>query len=207
MPSKVSKNKKPLEIEKIEEPENKMTKQQQKEKLKLELALLNSDSEIEEESPVIERVKNIKQKDSSSKCVAFPSRTFDSDKSCSLNTQNYANEVKEIKAKRERTEKQKEQFQKALEVKKLNAERRKEEQRLKEEQEKAELEKKIISKAISLKKKQIKKQQVLDEISDDETPIEKIKKPKKPPVPAPAASPLERLHPASIAPPKYVFFN
>ena len=79
MPSKVSKNKKPLEIEKIEEPENKMTKQQQREKLKLELAILNSDSEIEEESPVIERVKNIKQKDSSSKCVAFPSRTFDSE--------------------------------------------------------------------------------------------------------------------------------
>jgi len=64
MPSKVSKNKKPLEIEKIEEPDNKMNKQQQREKLKLELALLNSDSEIEEESPVIERVKNIKQKDS-----------------------------------------------------------------------------------------------------------------------------------------------
>jgi hypothetical protein len=183
MPSKVSKNKKPLEIVKIEESlDDKLTKQQQREKLKNELALLNSDSEeIEEESPVIERVKNIKQKDSS------------------LNTQNYANEVKEIKAKRERTEKQKEQFQKALEVKKLNAERRKEEQRLKEEQDKAELEKKIISKAISLKKKQIKKQQVLDEISDDETPIEKIKKPSKKPPPGPA--------PASIAQSKYVFFN
>ena len=37
MPSKVSKNKKPLEIEKIEEPDNKMNKQQQREKLKLEL--------------------------------------------------------------------------------------------------------------------------------------------------------------------------
>ena len=188
MPSKVSKNKKPLEIEKIEEPDNKMNKQQQREKLKLELALLNSDSEIEEESPVIERVKNIKQKDSEVKDSPSDTQSY---------TQTKAKRQSSGHAglRRERTEKQKEQFQRALEVKKLNAERRKEEQRHKEEQEKAELEKKIISKAISLKKKQIKKQQVLDEISDDETPIEKIKKPSKEP---PAAS---------IAPPKYVFFN
>ena len=126
MPSKVSKNKKPLEIEKNEEPDNKMNKQQQKEgpvleqllseseSKVLELALLNSDSDIEEESPVIERVKNIKQKDSVKIVKDSPS-----------DTQSYT----QTKAKRERTEKQKEQFQKALEVKKLNAERRKEEQR------------------------------------------------------------------------------
>ena len=76
MPSKVSKNKKPLEIEKIEEPENKMNKQQQREKLKLELALLNSDSEIEEESPVIERVKNIKQKDSEIKDSPLDTQSY-----------------------------------------------------------------------------------------------------------------------------------
>ena len=59
MPSKVSKNKKPVEIEKIEEKLN-----SDSESKVLELALLNSDSDIEEENPVIERVKNIKQKDS-----------------------------------------------------------------------------------------------------------------------------------------------
>ena len=37
------------------------------------------------------------------------------------------------------------------------------------------LEAKIVKKAISIKKKQIKKEAALDEISDDETPIQKIK--------------------------------
>ena len=37
------------------------------------------------------------------------------------------------------------------------------------------LENKIVKKAISIKKRQIKKEAALDEISDDETPMEKIK--------------------------------
>lgn len=37
------------------------------------------------------------------------------------------------------------------------------------------LEERIIKKAVSIKKKQIKKQAVLEEISDDDTPMEKIK--------------------------------
>ena len=37
-------------------------------------------------------------------------------------------------------------------------------------------EEKLIKKAIAIKKKQIKKQAILDEISDDDTPIQKIKK-------------------------------
>ena len=37
------------------------------------------------------------------------------------------------------------------------------------------LEQKIVKKAISIKKRQIKKEAALDEISDDETPMEKIK--------------------------------
>ena len=57
MPSKVSKNKKPLEIEKIEEKLN-----SDSESKVLELALLNSDSDIEEESPIIEKVKETKIK-------------------------------------------------------------------------------------------------------------------------------------------------
>jgi len=47
-------------------------------------------------------------------------------------------------------------------------------QKEKEQQEK--LERKIVLKEISIKKKQIKKQAVLDEICDDDTPIEIIKK-------------------------------
>ena len=48
------------------------------------------------------------------------------------------------------------------------------------------LEQKVVRKAISIKKKQIKKEAVLEEISDDETPIQKIKEiAKKNPAPQP----------------------
>jgi hypothetical protein len=49
----------------------------------------------------------------------------------------------------------------------LRARQEADEQKLKEE--------KIVKKAIAIKKKQIKKNAVLDEISDDDTPLEKIK--------------------------------
>ena len=45
--------------------------------------------------------------------------------------------------------------------------------------EKKAIEEKIVKKALSIKKKEIKKQEILDEISDDETPIEQIKVPVK----------------------------
>ena len=45
--------------------------------------------------------------------------------------------------------------------------------------EKKAIEEKIVKKALSIKKKEIKKQEILDEISDDETPIEKVKIPIK----------------------------
>ena len=72
------------------------------------------------------------------------------------------NDIKDIKAKRPRTEKQIEAFKKAQENRAKNI-------LLKKEQGK---------KALSIKKKQINKQYdlaVLDQISDDETPIEEIK--------------------------------
>ena len=56
------------------------------------------------------------------------------------------------------------------------------------------LEDKIVKKAISIKKKQIKKEAVLDEISDDETPIQKIKEIAK-----------KRNHPAPQPEPKQQF--
>ena len=51
------------------------------------------------------------------------------------------------------------------------------------------LEEKVVAKAISIKKKQIKKQSALDEISDDDTPIEVVKagaKLAKPSIPKPS---------------------
>ena len=52
--------------------------------------------------------------------------------------------------------------------------RREAEQQEKDNQRKL-LEEKIVKKAISIKKKEIKKSTLLDEISDDDTPIEEIK--------------------------------
>jgi len=75
------------------------------------------------------------------------------------------------KVKKPRTEKQIETFKKAQENRAKNI-------LLKKEQGKKALEEKILQKALSIKKKQINKQydlSVLDQISDDETPIEEIK--------------------------------
>jgi ribosomal protein S7 len=75
------------------------------------------------------------------------------------------------KVKKPRTEKQIEAFKKAQENRAKNI-------LLKKEVGKKEFEEKILQKAISIKKKQINKQYdltVLDQISDDETPIEEIK--------------------------------
>ena len=75
------------------------------------------------------------------------------------------------KVKKPRTEKQIEAFKKAQENRAKNI-------LLKKEQGKKALEEKILQKALSIKKKQINKQYdlaVLDQISDDETPIEEIK--------------------------------
>ena len=75
------------------------------------------------------------------------------------------------KVKKPRTEKQIEAFKKAQENRAKNI-------LLKKEVGKKEFEEKILQKAISIKKKQINKQYdltVLDQISDDETPLEEIK--------------------------------
>lgn len=78
-----------------------------------------------------------------------------------------------------------------------NAEKRA--QREAEEAErKRQLEEKVVSKAISIKKKQLKQEIALDEISDDETPIEEIKQKvvaKKQTAPTPPAPPTPRAQP------------
>lgn len=80
-----------------------------------------------------------------------------------------------IKAKKPRSQKQIEQFERIRAIRDANRKARAEERALQEEQNKKELEDKIVKKAISIKKKQILKQKVLDEVSDDETPIEEVK--------------------------------
>ena len=50
------------------------------------------------------------------------------------------------------------------------------EKEIRAEMEKKQLEEKVVKKALSIKKRQIKKERILDDIEDDETPIEQIKK-------------------------------
>jgi hypothetical protein len=100
------------------------------------------------------------------------------------------------KAKKPRTAKQLEAFERAKAIRDANTLKRKEEAKRLAEQERKIIEEKLVKKAISIKKKQIKKQAVLEEISDDETPIEKVKEIAekiKPPVqPLPAEKPIMR---------------
>ena len=74
----------------------------------------------------------------------------------------------EKKVKKPRSEKQIEAFKKAQAKRDENRAKQKEES-------KKVLEEKVVQKAMSIKKKQIKKMKVLEDISDDETPIEQIR--------------------------------
>ena len=82
----------------------------------------------------------------------------------------------EKKTKKEKTPKQIEAFNKAREKMLDNLKVRKEKQDEEAVIKRIELENKIVSKAIAIKKKEIKKKAILDEIGDDDTSIEKIKK-------------------------------
>ena len=84
--------------------------------------------------------------------------------------------VKLGKEKKPRSQKQIEQFERIKAIRDANRKARAEQKAIEEEQYKKEMEEKIVKKAISIKKKQILKQKVLDEISDEETPVEEIKK-------------------------------
>jgi hypothetical protein len=79
------------------------------------------------------------------------------------------------KTKPKRTEAQRLAFERCKAKRAENAKKRADDAKKLIEYEKKALEEKLIAKAVSIKKKQIKKQIVLDEISDDDTPIETIK--------------------------------
>ena len=83
---------------------------------------------------------------------------------------------KAVKEKKPRTAKQIEAFEKARQTREKNALARKQ---MRDEEAIAirkEVEDKLVKKAIAVKKKQIKQQAVLDEISDDDTPLEEVEK-------------------------------
>ena len=110
------------------------------------------------------------------------------------------------KAKKPRSQKQIDAFARALEIKKEKATARKAERDLNAGLEKVKLEEKIVKKAVAIKKKQIKKQIALDDISDDDTPLEEIKKIVKQ---LPAKKDREERNdlPTRVRePPKYLFF-
>ena len=79
------------------------------------------------------------------------------------------------KPKKKLTEKQLEALKKGQDKRNENRVKNKLAREKKEEEDRKILEDKLVQKAIAIKKKQIKKQAVLDEISDDETPLEKVK--------------------------------
>jgi len=84
--------------------------------------------------------------------------------------------IEKPKVKRAQTEKQLQAWRKAQETKLKNDEMRRELKRLQELEYQKQRDEKIVKKALSIKKKQIKKEQILDEISDDDTPIESLPK-------------------------------
>lgn len=85
------------------------------------------------------------------------------------------NEESITRPKKKLTEKQLEALKKGQEKRNENRLKNRLEKEKKEEEERKLLEEKLVKKAIALKKKQLKKQALLDEISDDDTPIQKIK--------------------------------
>jgi hypothetical protein len=80
------------------------------------------------------------------------------------------------KPKKPRTEKQILAFNLVLEKRNENRRQRALAKEKEQEEEKKALEAKIMKKAVSIKKKEIKKQLLLDNISDDDEPVENIKK-------------------------------
>jgi hypothetical protein len=95
--------------------------------------------------------------------------------------------------KKPRTEKQIEAFKKASAIRDANRNKRKEDG-------KKEMEEKILKKAISIKKKQIKKAYTIDDISDDETPIEQIRAMTPPP-----QRPIQQIQQPIIKKPQFYF--
>jgi predicted carbohydrate-binding protein with CBM5 and CBM33 domain len=96
---------------------------------------------------------------------------------------------REYKPRPPKTQAQLDAFKKAILARDANAKRRREEAEKMLAESKKETEEKVVKKAIAIKKKQIKAQLALEELSDDDEPIEvvkeKVKKSVARPVPKP----------------------
>jgi hypothetical protein len=86
------------------------------------------------------------------------------------------NEPIQVKKKKVMTKAQLEALARGRATKKANSEVKMTAKSIQAQKDKEELEAKIVKKAISIKKKQIKKQVALDEVSDDETDIQVVRK-------------------------------
>ena len=82
----------------------------------------------------------------------------------------------QLKSKKPRSEKQIAAFKRTLEMRQIKIKERLDIKTKEKEEEKKEVEEKLIQKAISIKKKRVKKELLLSQISDDDEPIDKIKK-------------------------------
>jgi hypothetical protein len=96
---------------------------------------------------------------------------------------------REYKPRPPKTEAQLEAFKKAVATRDANAKRRKEETEKMLAESKKETEEKVVKKAIAIKKKQIKAQLALEQLSDDDEPIEVVKEKVKKSVARPAPKP------------------
>ena len=81
-----------------------------------------------------------------------------------------------VKEKKPRTAKQIEAFEKARETREKNALARKQSRDEEAIAIRKQVEDKLVKKAIAVKKKQIKQEAILDEISDDDTPLDEVEK-------------------------------
>lgn len=107
------------------------------------------------------------------------------------------------KPKRIPNEAQLDGMKKGREILALRNEEKKAQRLLEEAERKRQLEEKVVSKAISIKKKQLKHEIALDDISDDDTPIEEIKQKvvaKKQAQSTPRAQPTPREAPINAVP-------
>jgi len=89
--------------------------------------------------------------------------------------------IQELKPKKVLTEKQMEALKKGQAKRDENRETKRKEAEHKALEEKKIAEEKLIKKAIAVRKKQIKKEQILNELSDDDNPVQKTKE--HPPLP------------------------
>jgi len=82
---------------------------------------------------------------------------------------------REYKPRPPKTQAQMDAFKKAIDARNANAKLRREEANKMMAEAKTEIETKIVKKALAIKKRQVKAQLALEEISDDDEPIEVIK--------------------------------